>query len=59
MNPILTMGTVAMLVSAAANGLQIAGNFSGVPFASTAGTLVSGISDATQQIVINKVGSEL
>lgn len=53
------MSTGARLVSAAAGGLQIAGNFSGVPFASAAGTLVAGISDATQQIVINKVSSEL
>lgn len=50
------MSTGARLVSAAAGGLQIAGNFSGVPFASAAGTLVSGIADTAQQIVINKVG---
>lgn len=51
------MSNTARLISGVAGGLQIAGNLSGVPFASVAGTLVSGIADTTQQIVINKVSS--
>ncbi|KAF7983136.1 hypothetical protein HWV62_24109 [Athelia sp. TMB] len=42
------------MLQSAAGGLQIAGSFTGIPYASAAGTLLSGIIDAAQQIIVHK-----
>lgn len=46
-------------LSGITGGLQIAGAFTGIPYASALGTLLSGIIEAAQQIVVHKVHSFL
>lgn len=43
------------VLQTAAGALQIAGNLSGVPYASAAATLLSGIVESTEQVIVNKV----
>lgn len=46
---------VNSVLQTVAGGLQLASAFSGIPYASLAGTLLSGILDAVQQIDVHKV----
>lgn len=43
------------VLGAGATALQVAGNFSGVPYASAVGTLVAGIVTTTEQVAVHKV----
>jgi hypothetical protein len=41
----------------ATGALQIAGNFSGVPYAGTVATLIAGIVEVTNQVQVHKVSA--
>lgn len=47
------------IIAGAAGALQIAGSLSGVPYASAAATILSGITTASQQLVIHRVSSAI